>query len=300
MIHKTVLLQETINGLDLQPNDVVIDGTLGNGGHSEEMLKRMGDKIDLIVLDLDEEAIDRSKMRLKQYQDRGARIHYFQKSFKDFDQALEELSFDHVDKFILDLGLSSNQLQESGRGFTFQQDEPLKMTFSRTTGENELTAYDVVNSFEEENLADIIYGFGEEGFSRRIAKAIVEQRTIKPIQSSGELASIIRSSVPFWYRNGRIHPATKTFQAIRITVNDELGALKATLSKGFEHLMPTGRIAVISFHSLEDRIVKNFFKDREKEGRATLLNKKPIIPSEEEIRLNPRARSSKLRTIIKI
>lgn len=300
MTHRTVLLQETIDGLDVREGDIVIDGTLGGSGHSEEILKRTGDNITLIAFDLDPDAIERAKKRLHTYEKNGAKIIYFNRSFRDMGNALHETGLDHADKIILDLGLSSNQLEESGRGFTFQKDEPLLMTFGQSpNSENNLTAFDVVNSFEENNLADVIYGFGGEKFSRRIARAIVEERANAPIESTARLASIVRSAVPFFYRNGKIHPATKTFQALRITVNDELKALEDGLERGFDLLAPRGRMAVISFHSLEDRLVKNFFRTKVKEAKGKLLFKRPIVPTEEEVRRNPRARSSKLRIIIK-
>jgi 16S rRNA (cytosine1402-N4)-methyltransferase len=173
------------------------------------------------------------------------------------------------------------------------------MTFSQEVKESDVTAYDVVNDWSEESLADIIYGYGEEKYARRIAKAIVQKRNERPINSSLELAQVVKSAVPIFYRFGRIHPATRTFQAIRIAVNDELGALEEGLTKSFEIIPDQGRIAVISFHSLEDRIVKNFFKSKKVSGEGELLTKKPILPTEAEIKRNPRSRSAKLRIIKK-
>ena len=173
------------------------------------------------------------------------------------------------------------------------------MTFKSRGSEEDTTAYDVVNRWEEESLADVIYGYGEEKYARRIAKAIVETRKKKKIGTSGELAEIVKKAVPIFYRFGRIHPATRTFQAIRIAVNDELRALKEGIKKGFDILKEGGRIAVISFHSLEDRIVKNFFKSLVAENKGEIINKKPIIPSEDEIKKNPRSRSAKLRILRK-
>jgi 16S rRNA (cytosine1402-N4)-methyltransferase len=173
------------------------------------------------------------------------------------------------------------------------------MTFKANVGEEETTARDVVNNWSEENLADVIYGYGEEKYARRIAKKIVESRGEKAIETSGELAEIVKNAVPVFYRFGRIHPATKTFQAIRIAVNDELTALQTGLEKGFQILKSGGRMAVISFHSLEDRIVKNFFRSKQESGEGEIVNKKPIIATEEEVSKNPRSRSAKLRIIIK-
>ena len=201
---------------------------------------------------------------------------------------------------MLDLGLSSDQFETSGRGFTFKNDEPLLMTFKKNPDQGDLTAYQIVNTWEEENIADVIYGYGEEKYSRRIAKAIVNYREKKAIEKTSELVEIISNSVPVFYKRGRIHPATRTFQALRIAVNDELNTLKRGLERGFARLASGGRIAVISFHSLEDRIVKNFNKEKEELEQARIITKKPIVPSEDEVRENPRSRSAKLRILEKI
>ena len=215
-----------------------------------------------------------------------------------------------MNAILLDLGLSSDELENSGRGFTFQKDEPLLMTMG-DPAKYPFTAATIVNSWKEEDIANVIFGYGEDRYARRIARAIVAYREKKSIETSGELAEIVKSAVPTFGRsfNGRpakIHPATKTFQALRIAVNDELGALKEGLAKGYERLAPGGKMAVISFHSLEDRIVKEFFKDkakkeRSKEGKKAdqIITKKPIIASPQEIAENPRSRSAKLRIILK-
>ncbi len=203
-----------------------------------------------------------------------------------------------IDGALFDLGISSMEIGESGRGFSFQYDEPLLMTLENPITETTLTARDVVNSLPEKELADIIYKYGEERFSRPIAKAIVTARRRAKIDSSLQLAEIIAEAVPKGYRNGRINPATKTFQALRIFVNDEFGAIEEGLSGAWNLLTPGGRIAVISFHSLEDRIIKNFFKDKAKDS-GRLLTKKPIVPTRAEIIKNPRSRSAKLRIIEK-
>jgi 16S rRNA (cytosine1402-N4)-methyltransferase len=291
MEHISVLLKETIDGLAIKPSDVVFDGTLGSGGHTAEICTRYGKDIHVIATDKDADAIERSKKRLA-----GCTVTFVQESFRNIDKAVGETK---IDKILLDLGLSSNQFDESGRGFTFRKDEPLLMTMKKNPDESDITAREIVNEWEESSIADIIYGYGEEIYARRIAKAIVTVRKGKPIETTSQLTAIIEAAVPASYRRGRLHPATKTFQAIRIAVNDELGSLTEALTKGFELLNPNGRIAIISFHSLEDRIVKRFFKEKEKEDLAKVITKRPIVPTDEEIQTNPRSRSAKLRIIEK-
>ena len=285
-VHRTVLLNETIDGLDLRPDSVVLDCTFGGGGHSAEILKRFS-KAKIIALDQDKGA----------WRENDRKISFFNVNFRDLDKVLKN---EKVDGIIFDLGLSSYQLENSGRGFSFMKDEPLLMTMKENPGPEDVTAYDVVNTWDEKNLADIIYGYGEERFSRRIAKGIVEARKKAEIKTTFDLVKIIAEAVPAAYRRGRLHFATRTFQAIRIAVNDELGALQEGLEKGFEALKVGGRMAVISFHSLEDRIVKNFYKVRTKEKKAILINKKPVLANKEELKNNPRARSAKLRVLEKI
>ncbi len=296
MIHKTVLLKEAIDGLEIKDGDIFVDGTLGGGGHSEEVAKRFGDAVVMIGIDLDPQAIVRSKERLNPYK---LDIHYVQDSFRNMGSILDSLSLQSVDKILLDIGLSSNQFEDSGRGFSFQKDEPLIMSFKQDLKEEDLTAREIVNTWELENLTTIIKSYGEEQFAWRIAKAIVAKRELKPIETTFELVEIIKIATPKWYHHKRIHPATKTFQALRITVNDEIESLKDGLVQSFDRLSSGGHLAVISFHSLEDRVVKNFFKDKEKNGLGKLINKKPIIPSKDEVEENPRARSAKLRIISK-
>jgi 16S rRNA (cytosine1402-N4)-methyltransferase len=296
MIHKSVLLRESIEGLNLQKGDIFLDGTLGGGGHSEEVCKRMGREVKVIGIDLDADAIKRASERI---QKTDCDFTAVQESFRNLDKVLDGLKIGKVNKILLDIGLSSNQFEESGRGFSFQKDEPLAMTFKKDLSENDLTAREIVNYWDEENIAQILQSYGEERYARRIARQIVESRGEKPIETTFELAEIVKKATPFYYHHGRIHPATRTFQALRITVNDELRALQEGLQKGFERLEPMGRIAIISFHSLEDRIVKNFFRDKVSEGQAEFINKKPIVPTEEEIGENPRSRSAKLRILIK-
>ncbi len=320
-MHIPVLLQESIDGLEIKNGDIFVDGTLGSGGHFEEVAKRFGGSVVMIGIDLDPDAIIRTKERLSSY---NLKVHYVQESFRnidtvldnlgipkvdpviDFNIALKELEIKsdvkihyRVDKILFDIGLSSNQFEESGRGFSFQRDEPLIMSFKKSPTEEDLTAKEIVNTWELENLSTILKGYGEEQFAWKIAKAIVARREIKPILTTFDLVEIIKTATPKWYHTRRIHPATKTFQALRITVNDEIESLKQGIRVGFERLNPGGRLAVISFHSIEDRAVKQFFRSLSDKDLGVLVNKKPIIPTDVEIVENPRSRSSKLRIIQK-
>lgn len=295
-VHTSVLLHESIDGLDIREGDIYLDGTLGGAGHAVEALKRAHGNLTIIGLDRDQDALDRCRPLLGN----ATKLFLKEASFGELDSVLNELHIEKVNRIMLDLGLSSDQFEVSGRGFSFKKDEPLQMTFAKHPAEDDLTAAYILNNWGEETIADIIYGYGEERYSRKIARAIVSYRTKKEIETTFELVEIIHSAVPGIYRRGRIHPATRTFQALRIAVNDELNTLKAGLLKGFERLAPKGRMAVISFHSLEDRIVKHFYKEKEKEGLATLMSKRPVEASEEETRINPRSRSAKLRILEKI
>lgn len=295
MAHKSVLLKEAIDGLCVERGDIYLDATVGSGGHMEEVWKRTRGAATLIGIDADEVSLDITKEKLSLLK---AKIELSILNFRHIDK-VEEIFGKKPNKILFDLGWSSDQFESGERGFSFQKDEPLVMTFSKYLSEEDTTAYDVVNIWQQDNLADIIYCYGEEKYARRIAKAIVEERQKRPIKTSRELSEIIKKAVPVFYRFGRIHPATKTFQAIRIAVNDELRTLENGLNKAFYMLPDKGRMAVISFHSLEDRIVKNFFKKMYEEKRGLILTKKPIIPQKEEIMENPRARSAKLRIIEK-
>lgn len=301
-VHKPVLLNEIIGYLtDLpeHPSDIsYLDGTLGGAGHAlavAEALKEKGVRhLTLAGLDRDPAAIARAAVAL---QGKASKLILENEDFRNLDRVLDKHGMKAVDLILLDLGISSDELESSGRGFTFQKDEPLLMTLG-DPARYQFTAKDIVNSWEEEVLANIIFGYAEEKFARRIARAIVIYRSKKKIETSMELAEIVKNAVPPFYRRGKIHPATKTFQALRIAVNDELEALREGLAKGFDRLAPGGRMAVISFHSLEDRIVKGFFKDKGKLG-ADVLTKKPVTAAQEEISSNPRSRSAKLRVISK-
>ncbi|MBL7045812.1 MAG: 16S rRNA (cytosine(1402)-N(4))-methyltransferase RsmH [Parcubacteria group bacterium] len=291
-MHKSVLLQEVVEGLAIRQGETLVDGTLGSAGHASEFCKFLGGSGVLIGIDKDKDALTRSREVLSGC---VSKTYLLQGDFREMDSVLQGVGITEVDKVLLDLGLSSNQLEESGRGFSFKRDEPLLMTLSDNIGKETLTAERVVNEWSEEQIEIVIRGYGEERYSRRIANAIVEARAEAHIQTTTELVKIIESAVPKVYNFKRIHPATKTFQALRIAVNDEIDALNEGLLVAYSLLKPKGRIAIISFHSTEDRVVKRFFKDRLEMHGGTIHTKKPITASKEELENNPRARSAKLR-----
>lgn len=295
-MHKSVLIDEVVEGLDITSDDIVLDGTLGGGGHSAAICKRLGRSGILLGLDEDQDAIQRSHELLDDLMCQPILI---LSNFRNLDTVADQHNVSHVTKIIFDLGLSSFQLEESGRGFSFQKDEPLSMTFKKEAGDS-IQAQDLINIADEKQLKTILLNYGEEQYAGRIARAIVKARVRAPIQSTSQLVEVIMLATPKAYHNRKTHPATKTFQALRIAVNDEIGALEEGLQKGFERLSSGGRFAVISFHSIEDRIVKNFFRDKEKEDVAKRLTKKPITPSEKELEENPRSRSAKLRILERV
>lgn len=292
--HQPVLLHEVLHALDIQPYDVVLDATLGGGGHAKELAKGLGGNGLFIGFDLDQDAIARAQEALKDLQVRNI---FIGANFRDIKKEFASRDIRTITKALFDLGWSSYQL-DSGRGFSFLKDEPLLMTYAKDG--STLTADKVVNTWAESSLADIIFGFGGERYARRIAKRIVEERERRPIRTALELAEVVRSAVPARARRGKIHPATKTFQALRIAVNDELGALDQGIRAAWDLLEKGGKIAVITFHSLEDRAVKRMFAEWVKEGVGVLVSKKPLAPTDEEIAQNPRARSAKLRVIQKV
>lgn len=298
--HVSVLLKESIEGLNLQSGDIYLDGTLGGAGHMLTAIgeiKKIGGKLTAIGLDRDIDALERAKHVLHEVeQSDGIKVHLECMNFNAMDAVLDELGIPFVDKIILDLGLSSDQFEQSGRGFTFKKNEPLLMNFSKDAS---VTAREIVNTWSQDEIADIIYKYGEETYAKRIAKVIVERRESQPIETTFDLVDIVKSATPIWYHHGKTHPATKTFQALRIAVNDELGSLSSGLEVGFNRLRAGGRIAVITFHSLEDRMVKQFFGSKVEDGSGELVNKKPIVASREELDRNPRSRSAKLRILIK-
>jgi len=274
-----------------------VDATLGLGGHAKEIAKRLGPKGILIGFDADTELLAKAKQNLT---DILCRTIFINTNFRQIKSALDKEGIKKIDKVLFDLGLNSEQFENSGRGFTFQKNEPLLMTLASKIEKGTLTAREIVNEWAEESLADIIYGYGEERLSRRIAKAIIEARKEKPIEATFDLVEIIKQTVPVFYTKRRIHFATKTFQALRIATNDEIGALREGLTGAWEKLSDGGRVAALSFHSLESRTVKNFFKTKVAEGAGKLINKKVIGPEREEKLANPRSRSAQLRVIQKI
>lgn len=297
MRHKSVLLQETISNLSLKKDAIYLDLTLGSAGHSQAVCTLDLPNLTLVGIDADAHAITRSAEYLKGYE---ARIILEKENYRNFDTVLHKHHIKYVNAIVIDLGLSSEQLDSARRGFSFRFDEPLLMTLNDSPSDQELTAKIIVNEFSEEALADIIYAYGEERFARRIASAIVEYRLHTPIEFTSQLEEIVKSSIPHKFQSRKVNPATKTFQAIRIAVNDELGGITETLYKAPKYLASKGRLAVISFHSLEDRIVKRIFRELEERGEGKVVTKKPIVPSQEELLVNPRARSAKLRIFEKI
>jgi 16S rRNA (cytosine1402-N4)-methyltransferase len=296
-VHQAVLLKEIRDNLSPPKNGkslVYLDGTLGGAGHALAIAEAVKGKLTLIGLDRDPEAIKRAEETLK---GKASKIILEVENFRRLDSVLDKHGIKEVDRILFDLGISSDELETSGRGFSFQKDEPLLMTLG-DPATYPFVAATIVNEWSEEDISNVIFGYGEDRFAKKIARAIVSYRSKKVIGSSSELAEIVKMSVPPFARRGKIHPATKTFQALRIAVNDELNALREGLAKGYEKLSNEGRMAVISFHSLEDRIAKDFFKKQSYSG-AKILTKKPMRATAEEIAWNPRSRSAKLRIIEK-
>ena len=296
-MHIPVLQKEVVKYLDPKPNENFIDCTVGEGGHASAILEKNGPKGKVLGIDRDPGQIKNLKFKIKNWE---KRIIPICDDYVNLGEIVRKNKFGPVNGILFDLGISSWHLEESGRGFSFQKDEPLLMTFKKTPEPSDLTAKKIVNEWEEENIAQIIESYGEERYARKIAHAIVFFRSKGEIKTTRELVKIIEEAVPKTYLHKRIHPATKTFQALRIAVNDEIESLRDGLRKGFEHLTTRGRMAVISFHSIEDRIVKNFFRERAKGGIARLITKKPITPTQGELTENPRSRSAKLRVIEKL
>lgn len=290
-LHESVMPSEVLKALDIQPSDTVVDATLGGAGHFKAILAALGEGGVVIGIDADPAAVERGREAYAE--DRRPErpvAHIVNDNFRNLSRILERLGIGKVDSILFDLGWSGYQIA-APRGFSFQNDEPLLMTY----GEGGETAADIINSSPEAALADLIFAYGEERFARRIAHAIVAARAKKRILTTGALVAAIREGTPKWYQEGKIHPATKTFQALRIAVNDEIGALKEGLAAALASLAPNGRLAVISFHSIEDRIVKNILRDAAESGLGELSPKKPIVPSRAEVLANRRARSAKLR-----
>ena len=306
--HKPVLLAECIEALHIRPEGIYVDGTLGRAGHSREIAQRLTTGR-LVCIDRDQSAIDAAQERLAPWMDRVTLVH---SNFDRVSEILAELDIPGVDGMLFDLGVSSPQLDDASRGFSYMHDAPLDMRMDATAP---LTAYDVVNTWSYEELRRILFEYGEERYAPAIAKRIVQARETAPVQTTLELAELIRSAMPAAALREKQHPAKRSFQAIRIAVNDELGAVSRMMRASIDHLNPGGRLAVITFHSLEDRIVKNAMAEAAKGctcppsfpvcvcGRTPkiqVLTKKPIIATMEEVRENPRARSAKLRVAVKL
>ena len=306
--HKPVLLRECIEGLNIRPDGIYVDGTLGRAGHSREIVSRLTTGR-LICIDRDQAALDAAPGRLEGHMDKVTLVHG---NFGDIASILDDLNVPAVDGMLFDLGVSSPQLDDGSRGFSYLQDAPLDMRMDQSAA---LTAYDVVNGWSQEELKRILWQYGEERYSGLIAAAIVRRRADKPVETTGELADIIRGAMPAKAQREKQHPAKRAFQAIRIAVNDELGEVERMLDSALPRLNPGGRLAVISFHSLEDRLVKTAYAGWAKgctcppdfpvcvcgkKPQIRLVGKKPIVAGEEELGENPRARSAKLRVAEKL
>jgi len=292
--HVPVLLEESLNFLNVRPGGVVVDATLGFGGHSAAICRRLGPAGKLIAFDRDEQAMDLAKARLAVLaEELGAEMPQVEYVARPFSEIAEVIKPGELDGLLADFGVSSMQLDEAHRGFSFRSDGPLDMRMDTRSG---LTAEQVVNQADEEDLANLIYEFGEERRSRRIARAIVRAR---PITTTAELARVVSAVAPP-IKGEKIHPATKTFQALRIRVNDELGEIQSLLKSAESLLKPGGRVVLISFHSLEDRLVKDSFRESARQGVLEILTKKPAVAKEQEALRNPRSRSAKLRAAEKV
>ena len=308
--HETVLLHETVDGLDIKPDGVYVDCTLGGAGHAQYLLDQLGPQGHLYAFDQDMTAINNAKLKLADYIEKG-QVTFIHQNFRHLKQALEELGIDQVDGIYYDLGVSSPQLDVAERGFSYGQEARVDM---RMNQEQALSAYEVVNDWPYEDLVHILYRYGEEKFAKRIARAIEERRAERPIETTTELAEIVKTAIPAATRRTGGHPAKRSFQAIRIAVNDELGAVEDSLEQALTLLKPEGRISVITFHSLEDRLVKQLFKEvsqgpevprglpvlpGQMQAPFALVNRKPIVASPEELEANNRSRSAKLRILRK-
>ena len=302
--HKSVLLNETIDGLNIKPDGIYVDGTLGGGGHAYEVCRRLGEKGSIVGIDQDAAAIEAASARLKDF---GEKVTIVRSNYCDMKSKLHELGIDKVDGIVLDLGVSSYQLDTAERGFSYREDAPLDM---RMDTRQKMTARDIVNDYTEADLYRVIRDYGEDKFAKNIAKHIVQARAVKPVETTAELSEIIRASIPMKFQKKSGHPAKRTFQAIRIELNRELDVLRDSLDDMIDLLNPGGRLCIITFHSLEDRIVKSAFRKNEnpctcppdfpvcvcgKKSKGSIITKKPILPSEEELEYNSRSKSAKLR-----
>lgn len=302
--HRSVLLEETVNGLNIRPDGIYVDGTLGGGGHAYEICRRLGDKGSIIGIDQDEAAIEAAGIRLKDF---GEKVTIVRSNYCEMKSVLQGLGIDKVDGIVLDLGVSSYQLDTAERGFSYREDAPLDMRMDRR---QTMTARDIVNDYSEKDLYRVIRDYGEDKFAKNIAKHIVIEREKRSIETTGQLTEIIRGAIPMKFQKKSGHPAKRTFQAIRIELNRELDVLKNSLDDMIDLLNPGGRLCIITFHSLEDRIVKSAFKKNEdpctcpkdfpvcvcgKVSKGSILTRKPILPGPEEMEENSRSKSAKLR-----
>lgn len=296
MNHIPVLLKEVMDGLDPKPGETVIDGTANGGGHTRAIADRVAPDGKVISIEWDKEIFKKLKSDIEnsEYRDRVVAVN---DNYANLKNILSGLEVEKADGVLLDLGFSSVHVDISGRGFSFQKDEPLDMRYNQ---DQAVTAYEIVNSWPELEIAEILKKYGEERFAYRIAKSICENRKREKIGTTLQLVDVVRGAVPAFYRKGKINCATRTFQALRIAVNGELDNIENVLPQMIDVLSSGGRIAIISFHSLEDRIIKNFFRDKSKEGLLKIITKKPITAAKEEAFENPRARSAKLRVAVKI
>ncbi len=293
-MHQSVLLNEVLEWLDPRPGSTVVDGTLGAAGHAGAILERLGAQGKLIGFDKDPLALEEAQKILTRF---GEKVMLIQDDFRNLTVQLRQRQIHGVDGLLLDLGVSSMQLDHPGRGFSFQTEGPLDM---RMNPAQPLTAREIINTYPKNRLQEILWNYGEERFARRIAERIVDTRSKRRIETTVELESIIYQAVPAFYRHGRIHPATRSFQALRIAVNDEVKVLQELLAQAVALLNSHGRMVVISFHSLEDREIKTAFKRFSEEKKGRILTKKPVTPGLREIDENPRSRSAKLRAFEKL
>ena len=308
-VHKSVLLNETIDSLNIKPDGIYVDGTLGGAGHASQVCKRLGEHGRFIGIDQDEEAIEAATKRLSVF---GDKVTIVRSNYVEIDQILKNLGIEQVDGILLDLGVSSRQLDTPERGFSYMSDAPLDM---RMDNRNDMTAKTIVNEYSEMDLYKIIRDYGEDKFAKNIAKHIVTARMKKPIETTFELPDIIKAAIPAKVRMAGGHPAKKTFQAIRIELNKELDVLNRSINTMIDYLSDGGRLSIITFHSLEDRIVKTRFKENEnpctcpsdfpvcvcnKKSKGRVITRRPIVPSEEELEDNSRAKSSKLRVFERV
>jgi len=295
-LHTPVMLDEAIEYLKLVPGQVIVDATLGTGGHSFEILKRIIPTGKLIGLDRDQDSLDICRQRLSEFKDNCQFVHA---NFVDLDQVLNKLGIEKIDGIIFDLGISTYQLRNAQRGFSFQEEGPLDMRLDKSSY---ISAYDLVNNLNENEISQMLWNFGQERWHNRIARLLIAERRNEPISTTKQLANLVMRAIPYRYRKSyyRIHPATRTFQAVRIAVNRELEILENSVKKAVAYLQKQSRICVISFHSLEDRVIKHTFRALKSDGLIDIITAKPLTPGQSEIQTNPSSRSSKFRVAQRI